>query len=353
MFEKFNFKLSILIENVNTINAKSISDLITNPKNVLIVSFEVKNIEKFAKRLNKFNFEEFNIHLIQPGTLEDDANTFQLLNEILSESKCKVFILQNHISDLKYFFQAADLSNFYANIQIFHNSLSELQREFSNFIEKSFRTILNLGVSGHQQHLSENAKIPKSSFDNYRLGNLLQQIEVIQKPIQYSNCVVVDLSIVKQSDLPSKLELGVSGFTSESFNQIARSIGSSENTKMTILTGFSKQNEGIDEVSVDTIAQFIYYYISGVNKSGNTHGTVQETTFIIDECLPYHNVNFTKDEISMEWFANYPYPLPEELKHLSKVPCTYNDYIYSGKGELSPRLEDIFSWLDELREQTL
>ena len=164
---------------------------------------------------------------------------------------------------------------------------------------------------------------------------------------------MVDLSIVKQSDLPSKLELGVSGFTSESFNQIARSIGSSENTKMTILTGFSKQNEGIDEVSVDTIAQFIYYYISGVNKSGNTHGTVQETTFIIDECLPYHNVNFTKDEISMEWFANYPYPLPEELKHLSKVPCTYNDYIYSGKGELSPRLEDIFSWLDELREQTL
>lgn len=145
----------------------------------------------------------------------------------------------------------------------------------------------------------------------------------------------------------------MSGFTSESFNQIARSIGSSENTKMTILTGFSKQNEGIDEVSVDTIAQFIYYYISGVNKSGNTHGTVQETTFIIDECLPYHNVNFTKDEISMEWFANYPYPLPEELKHLSKVPCTYNDYIYSGKGELSPRLEDIFSWLDELREQTL
>ena len=353
MFEKFNFKPSILIEKANKINAKSISDIITNPKNVLIVSFEVKNIEKFAKRLNKFNFEEFNIHLIQPGTLEDDANTFQLLNEILSESKCKVFILQNHISDLKYFFQAADLSNFYSNIQIFHNSLSELQREFSNFIEKSFRTILNLGVSGHQQHLSENAKIPKSSFDNYRLGNLLQQIEVIQKPIQYSNCVVVDLSIVKQSDLPSKLELGVSGFTSESFNQIARSIGSSENTKMTILTGFSKQNEGIDEVSVDTIAQFIYYYISGVNKSGNTHGTVQETTFIIDECLPYHNVNFTKDEISMEWFANYPYPLPEELKHLSKVPCTYNDYIYSGKGELSPRLEDIFSWLDELREQTL
>ena len=62
MFEKFNFKPSILIEKANKINAKSISDLITNPKNVLIVSLEVKNIEKFAKRLNKFNFEEFNIH---------------------------------------------------------------------------------------------------------------------------------------------------------------------------------------------------------------------------------------------------------------------------------------------------
>jgi hypothetical protein len=116
----------------------------------------------------------------------------------------------------------------------FHNSLSELQREFSNFIEKSFRTILNLGVSGHQQHLSENAKIPKSSLITIVLEICSKQIEVIQKPIQYSNCVVVDLSIVKQSDLPSKLELGVSGFTSESFNQIARSIGSSENTKMTI-----------------------------------------------------------------------------------------------------------------------
>ena len=45
MFEKFNFKPSILIEKANKINAKSISDLITNPKNVLIVSFEVKKGE--------------------------------------------------------------------------------------------------------------------------------------------------------------------------------------------------------------------------------------------------------------------------------------------------------------------
>lgn len=86
------------------------------------------------KRLNKFNFEEFNIHLIQPGTLEDDANTFQLLNEILSEkANVKYLFYKIIFLTLKYFFQAADLSNFYANIQIFHNSLSELQKRIFKF----------------------------------------------------------------------------------------------------------------------------------------------------------------------------------------------------------------------------
>src|SRR6218665_1360453 len=133
MFEKYNFKPTISIINSNKSNPKSISDLTSNPKNVLIVSLDVKDLKSITCRLNKFNFEEFNIHLIQPGILEDDTNKFQLLNEILSECKCKLFILQNSFSDLKFFFQAADISNFYANIQIIHSSLRVLENEFSGF----------------------------------------------------------------------------------------------------------------------------------------------------------------------------------------------------------------------------
>lgn len=351
MLEKYKFNAPNQIRNSKNSNALSLLDLIDNPENVLIVSTNIKNLKKIIERLNNFNLPIFNIHLIDLGTLEDDAQLFPLITEMINICKCKTFILQNEFLNIKYLFQAADISNHFMNIHIIHSSLHYIEQGFLDFNQKSFRTISNISTSGHQQHLSEGATIKNSHFDNYRLGQLLGQPELLNKPIKYADTVVVDLSVLKQADLPDKQPVGASGITSESFNQIARSAGSSPHTRFTILTGF-EGNEMDNEISVDTISQFLYYFLAGANNPEDASGST-ETTFIVEECLPYGSVSFTKNEMSMEWHTTYPNELPESLNHFKKIPCIYNDYLYSGKGELSPRLVDIFKWLDHLAEQSL
>lgn len=351
MFEKYKFNVSNKTSFSKNSNALSLPDIIDNPENVLIVSSNIKNLKKIIERLNNFNLPIFNIHLIDLGTLEDDAVLFPLLTEMINTCKCKTFILQNEFLDIKYLFQAADVSNLFMNIHVIHSSLHYVEQSFLNFNNKSFRTISNISTSGHQQHLSNGVTLKNSHFDNYRLGQLLGQPEVLNKPIKYSDALVVDISVLKQSDLPDKKPVGSSGITSESFNQIARSAGASEKTRFTILTGFEGK-EMENEISIDTISQFIYYFLAGANNP-DASASSSETTFVVGECLPYSSVSFIKNEMTMEWYTIYPGDLPEQLEHFRKIPCSYNDYVYSGKGELSPRLTDIFTWLEHLAKQGL
>lgn len=352
MLEKYNFHTLESIEKSLVFSNKSSNELLDNPKNVIIVSLDVKNLESIIEQLNIYNFEKNNIHLIYPGILEDDTQLFSLLNNILSESKCKLFILQNKFSDSKFLFEAADIANYTTNLQIFHNSLTKVKTTLDILNPKVFRSLVNIGISGHQQHLSGSINMDHSHFDSYRLGNILSQIEVLNKPIQYSDAVIADLSVLKQSELPSRNAISTSGITSEMFNQIARIAGNSYKTRVTVMSGLDEIQAG-DAVSNDTIAQFIYYYISGASKAGINGNGEKLTNYVVDECLPYGSVTFIKNEVTLEWTVKYPGITDDNLSKYSLIPCSYQDFQYSGQGELSPRLLDIFKWLDDLTDQTL
>ena len=94
------------------------------------------------------------------------AQQFTLINEILSESKCKIFIFTKELSDLNFILQATDIANITSNIQIIHNSLSYCSDIISNFSARSMEQVLNIGI---QQHLSAGASIPNQYFDSYRI----------------------------------------------------------------------------------------------------------------------------------------------------------------------------------------
>lgn len=346
-FAKYNLNNTLPVEFCSITAEKMSSEHLSNPENVLIVSLDVKNLKSIVEQLNKYRFEKNNIHLIFPGILEDDTQQFPLLNEILSVSKCKIFILQKEFSDLKYLLQAADIVNFSSNIHIIHNSLAKLKAGLESFGQRCLEPVVNIGVSAFQQHLSEGCDLPKQNFDQYRLGHVLSNIEVVNKPIASSNIVVVDISALRQSDIPGRREISSSGLHSEAFNQIARSAGLSLSTRITVLSGLNDIEEG-NEASIDTVAQFIYYFLSGAGQALSFSEPARTTNYIIDECLPYASIQFTKNEITNEWSVRYPVKLPDHLSLFQYVPCTYNDYQYSGQGELSPRIADIFRTLDTL-----
>ncbi len=324
----------------------SASTILNNPKNVLFVSLDVKILESISTLIKKYSFQRnISISFYFLGILKDDAQQFTLINEILSESKCKIFILQKELSDLNFILQATDIANITSNIQIIHNSLSYCSDVISKFSPRGMEQVLNIGISATQQHLSAGASIPNQHFDSYRLGSLLNQIETLNMPIAFSNILVADVSALKQSDIPGRKTTYTSGLTAQEFNQIARSAGFN-GTQLTILTGLNDVDQ--DDVSTDTLAQFIYYYVDGVISFSQIWATPHLTEFTIDECLPYEHISFFKDDNNNRWYAQYPTTLPDHLKNYQNVPCMYEDYTFSSKGELSPRLMSIFSAIDEL-----
>jgi len=328
------------------LDKNSTSIILNNPKNVLFVSLDVKILESISTLIKKYSFQRnISMNFYFLGILKDDAQQFTLINEILSESKCKIFILQKELSDLNFILQATDIANITSNIQIIHNSLSYCSDIISNFSARSMEQVLNIGISATQQHLSAGASIPNQYFDSYRLGSLLNQIETLSMPIAFSNILVADVSALKQSDITGRKTTYSSGLTTQEFNQIARSAGFN-GTQITILTGLNDVIE--DEISTDTLAQFIYYFVDGVISYSQLWVTPHLTEFTINECLPYEHISFYKDDNNNRWYAQYPTTLPNHLKNYQNVPCMYEDYAFSSKGELSPRLMSIFNAIDAL-----
>jgi hypothetical protein len=78
------------------------------------------------------------------------------------------------------------------------------------------------------------------------------------------------------------------------------------------LTGLNDVIE--DEISTDTLAQFIYYFVDGVISYSQVWVTPHLTEFTINECLPYEHISFYKDDNNNRWYAQYPTTLPDHLK---------------------------------------
>ncbi|MCO6461724.1 MAG: hypothetical protein J5I59_09990 [Saprospiraceae bacterium] len=345
MFTKYNINTSVNFSFCSDFNKNVNHEILNNPNNVLFLSLDVKIIKSISKVINNYFFKENN-HFFFLGIVEDDAQQFPIINEILSESKCKIFILNNDLSDLKYILQATDIANISTNVQIFANSTTACDKVISSFSYSILEQVINIGISGTQSHLNNSSSIPKQLFDSYRLGVLLNNIELLTQPINYANIVVTDISVLKHSDIPGRKSGGTSGLSSENFNQIARSIGLSD-CRITILTGLNQLDEP-DDISADTLAQFIYYFADGVIQKNRTTLPPKFVRFTIDECLPYDSITFIKDEFNNVWHVEFPTKMPDHLASFQNVPCTYADYKFSSQGELSPRIIEIFNALDDL-----
>ncbi len=343
MIDNYRFLHSI---NSKVCDIKPSADFLSNPNNILILSVNHEVTEKIFQSIHHYQIVLNDSDLAFPGTLQDRDQQFPLYSEVLSKGKCKIFILQNKLFELKYLFEAIDIAGKSFNVQLFHNSLSYCNATFSDFNPRCLENMVNIGISATQSHLSGEKMLSGQHFDSYRLGQLLNNMEVINDAISYADVVVADLSALKQCDIPGRNDIASSGLSSEAFNHIARNAGLSR-AQITVLTGLENLNSE-DCIGIDTLAQFIYYYLDGARIQGRQNSEGNLISYTIDECLPYESVKFLKNDFSGSWFAEFPTRLPDHLAHLQLVPCSYQDYQLSGRGELSPRILDVFKTLDDI-----
>lgn len=344
----FNSDHTINTENILS-ESKNTNTFLNNKENVLMFScFDQRNAT-IVQLINTYILNKNTNRLLDAGMLKDNTRLFEVVYEILSNHKCRVFLLINDFSSIKYFIQGLDIAGYKANLQVLSNSKNLIHKTLNDFSDKLFDSILNFGFSGTQSHLdnSNDKPIRNNHFDSIRLGQMINKYDVLDEVIEYADGLIADLSVIRQSDLPGKLPVGASGVPVEMFNQIMLSAGRSNANRFTIISGFD-QVDLLDPFSVDTIAQGIYYYLTGVQQQQEM--PLNETVFVVEEAVPFENIHFYKNEITNKWSVVYPNPLRNEFIHFRKIPCTYDDYIMSSKGDLSPRIHDIFVWLGSLAQ---
>ena len=324
--------------------------VLSQASTIAILNTDEKISQSIFVRLNNFSKN------IKERAFVEIPNTFFSENELdffykfLTTYKGNAFVIMPDLSDIEPVIQAFDLLNHTLNLHVFHNSQAVCSEVLNSIISERNKNILNVSLSGTQAHLSAPEPSPFQKFDSYRLGHIYRDPEALIEPLKMTDLTVFDLSVVKQSDLPSRNYISVSGLSSETSNQIAYTAGMSMRNRIFIVTGLNKVREA-GEIDADMFMQLFYYWQQGVFwQQPEAESKDEESNFIVDDVAGYDQINFYKSKKTGEWSVEFPLSLAEKYKNFKRIPCTYFDYEYTSTGDLSPRLYEIFMALNQYHE---
>lgn len=167
----------------------------------------------------------------------------------------------------------------------------------------------------------------KLYFDYVRLGQFQDDFKVAEPHLRNSDMLTVDLNAVRRSDIGTAYPQ-VNGFRADQICQIGKYAGMSD--KMSCIGVFNIQSQG-DRPSFDLIAEFMWYFIDGVN--------TRVGDFPIGSKQGYkkfyaHLENFEDDLVfyksnkSDRWWLEIKHPSGDKSKYdrHHMVPCTKEDY---------------------------
>lgn len=212
--------------------------------------------------------------------------------------------------------------------------------------------LFNYANIGHQSYFVSSEKVElveKLYFDAYRLGQIQQKLEEAEPIIRNADFVSFDISSVRQSEAPANKNASPNGFYGEQACQLARYAGISD--KLTSI-GFYEVNPELDinNQTVHSVAQMIWYFMEGVNNRKNDFpiGSRENyTKYVVSILEGKHDLVFYKSDKSDRWWIDVPYPSHNKIKfdrHLL-VPCTYSDYQTACNNEMPDKWWQTFQKL--------
>ncbi len=182
---------------------------------------------------------------------------------------------------------------------------------------------------GHQTYFTGKNSIElinKLFQDAIRLGEIRNDIKMIEPVLRDADLISFDMGAVRQSDSPGYFRPMPNGFYAEEVCQIARYAGIGD---MVRLMGFFESNANLDqnEHSAALAAQMIWYYIDGINNRVIEYPSSQSPdfkTFIVTHNDLDHEMIFYRSMITERWWMEIP-NLKEGTKAI--IACSHNDYL--------------------------
>lgn len=184
----------------------------------------------------------------------------------------------------------------------------------------------NIGYQTFFNSQEEIDLIEKLYFDAYRLGEISNDITLVEPILRDADIVSIDMGAVRKSDAPANNNAMPNGFYGNEICAIARYAGISRKVSS---FGIYEYNAKFDErdQSAHLIAQMIWYFLEGYNfriVEYPYESLKKYKKFIV--LIENDTINFYKSDKSERWWMEINYFNNKSSKS-TLIPCTYHDYL--------------------------
>ena len=190
--------------------------------------------------------------------------------------------------------------------------------------------LFNYSNIGYQTYFNSQEEIElmdRLFFDAYRLGEISNDISLIEPIMRAANLVSVDLNSIDSGALGSSFFKSPNGFNGKEICAISRYAGLSDKVSS---FGIFEYHSALGELSNMLLAQMIWYFAEGVNYRNNENTVAAKQEFIkyqvpIDDDV----LVFFKSPLSGRWWIEIPYVANTntKLKRSTLLPCSEEDYL--------------------------
>jgi len=190
--------------------------------------------------------------------------------------------------------------------------------------------LFNYSNVGYQTYFNSQEEIglmERLFFDAFRLGEVSNNIKIVEPVMRDANLVGIDLNAVNASSINSSPNNSPNGFDGKEICALARYAGISDKVSS---FGIYEYTSNYSETGNMLIAQMMWYFIEGVNYRSNENTLTAKKDFtkyqvpIEDEILV-----FFKSPRTGRWWIEIPFISNSntKLKRHTLLPCNHEDYL--------------------------
>jgi len=201
--------------------------------------------------------------------------------------------------------------------------------------------LFNYATIGYQTYFNSQEEIDlmeRLYFELYRLGEVSNDITLVEPVMRDANIVSIDLSVIKASEVSLKQRLSPNGLTGKEICAVARYAGISNKVSSFGIYEYKPSKD--DEITSMLVAQMLWYFIEGVNYRVKDDVFTEETKYQKYTTLTdSEELIFYKATDTGRWWIEIPFliNINNKLKKHTLLPCTHKDYIDACENKIPNR----------------
>jgi hypothetical protein len=211
--------------------------------------------------------------------------------------------------------------------------------------------LFNYATIGYQTYFNSQEEIDLMAhlyFEAYRLGDVSNNIALVEPVLRDANIVSIDLTSVKSSEVSLNQKFSPNGLDGKEVCAIARYAGISNKVSSFGIYEYKPSKD--DEITAMLVSQMLWYFIEGVNFRVKDDDFTDDRNFqkyitLVDsEELIFYRSNKTG-----RWWIEIPFlsEVNNKLKRHTLLPCMHEDYLEACENKVPER------WYKAIRKNSL